>query len=183
MVCMLASVGNTWAQGVGGGIKVGVNFAKVSNADDEGDVSMRTGIIGGAFLTFPRGALIAFQPEVLFSQQGAKFTDAGEEFTAKIDEVLIPLLLRVGASNGPAYVLVGPSIGFITSAKFTDGTDEEDFKDDLKSTDIGALVGLGVSVNRFLIEARYNLGLTNLNDDDSEKNKSRVISVLVGVGF
>ncbi len=182
---MLAGTGTGSAQSVGGGIKVGANFATVSG-DIEAEKSMRTGLVAGGFLTVPVAPMVAFQPEVLYSMQGVKATDDGEEATAEIDEVQIPLLLRLGRNSGGTggYLLVGPSIGIITKAKFTSGSDEEDFKDDLKSTDIGVLVGAGVSVNRFLIEARYTAGMTNLNDDDSsDDNKSRVFSVLVGVGF
>lgn len=182
-IAVLASAGTGWAQSVGGGVKIGVNFATVSSDDDEDDdFSTRTGIIAGGFLTVPAGGMVAFQPEVLYSMQGATFDEDGAEITAEVDEIQIPLLLRLGRKS--AHFLVGPSIGFITRAKFTSDDDfEEDFKDDLKSTDIGLVVGAGVTVNRFLVEARYTAGMTNLNEDDDEENKSRVFSVLVGVGF
>src|SRR5687768_3608539 len=141
-VAMLASTGTGWAQGIGGGVKLGANFATV-NGDVIGEKSPRVGLVFGAFLTVPK-APIAFQPEVLYSMQGVKFEeDDGTEFTAAIDEVQIPLLLRIGASSGGGYLLFGPSIGFVTSAKIkvSDEEDEEDFKDELKSTDIGIVVG------------------------------------------
>jgi len=180
VLAVLASTGTGWAQGIGGGVKVGVNFATVSG-DIEADKSARTGLVAGAFLTVPVAPAVAFQPEVLYSMQGVKGKDGSDEFTAKIDEVQIPLLLRFGSNAG--HLLVGPSIGFITRAKIKFGSQEEDFKDDLKSTDIGIVVGAGVTVNRFLIEGRYTAGMTNLNDGGSDDNKSRVFSVLVGVGF
>ncbi len=185
VIALLAGTGTGWAQSVGGGIKVGANFATVSG-DIEAEKSMRTGLVAGGFLTVPMGAMVAFQPEVLYSMQGVKGTeDDGTELASEIDEVQIPLLLRLGGNPGGSagYFLVGPSIGIITSAKNKSGSEEEDFKDELKSTDIGVLVGAGISVNRFLIEARYTAGMTNLLDDDTEDHKSRVFSVLVGIGF
>ena len=182
VIASLVATGTGWAQNIGGGVKIGVNFATVSGDIGATDKSIRTGAVFGAFLTVPRGATVAFQPEFLYSMQGVKGKDGGTEFTAQIDEFQIPLLLRVGRNSG--HFLVGPSIGFITRAKFKSGSDEEDFKDDLKKADVGILVGAGVTINRFLIEGRYTAGMTNLNDDDSEgDNKSRVFSVLVGVGF
>ncbi len=177
----LVTTGTAWAQGIGGGVKVGVNFATVSG-DIDVDKSARTGMVFGAFLTVPKGALVAFQPELLYSMQGVKGKEGTDEATFKIDEVQIPLLLRLGGKSG--HFLVGPSIGFVTRAKMEFGNEEDDFKDELKSTDVGIVVGAGVSVNRFLIEGRYTAGMTNLNkDDNGGDNKSRVFSVLVGVGF
>ncbi|MEQ1758187.1 MAG: porin family protein [Vicinamibacterales bacterium] len=184
VILALASSANGWAQGIGGGAKIGVNFSTVSG-DIEAEKSLRTGLLVGGFLTVPKGNTLAFQPEVLFSMQGVKGEEAdGTKLTYEINEIQIPLLLRVGRSGGGTHLLLGPSIGIVTSAKATSGSLEQDIKDDLKSTDIGFIVGAGVTVNRFLIEARYNLGLTNLNDDSSGgDNKSRVFSVLVGVGL
>ncbi len=129
--------------------------------------------------------MLAFQPEVLYSMQGVKATAGdGTKLTLEIDEIQIPLLLRLGRNGTVAvHFLVGPSIGIITKAKAKAHNFESDFKGELKSTDIGLLIGTGVTVNRFLMEARYTVGMTNLNDDDSDDNKSRVFSVLVGVGF
>ena len=67
----------------------------------------------------PKGAMLAFQPEVLYSIQGVKIEeDDGTEATVAIDEVQIPLLLRVGGSAGTGgYLLVGPSIGLSPARK------------------------------------------------------------------
>lgn len=181
-IALVASTGNGWAQNIGGGVKVGVNVATLSG-DIDAEKSARTGLAVGGFLTVSKGGPLAFQPEVLFSAQGVKGKEGSDEITYKINEVQIPLLLRVNGSSG-AHFLVGPSIGVITGAKAEFGSEEFDLKDDLKSTDVGLVVGAGMSVRRFLIEARYTAGLTNiLADGSSDVNKSRVFTVLFGVGF
>lgn len=109
---------------VGGGIKVGLNFATVSGFNDPGDsTSQRTGVVAGGFMTFGLAPMIAFQPEVLFSMQGTKFrfTDSGidTDVTAEIDYIQVPLLLRIGNSGKGAaglYGLVGPTFGILQSA-------------------------------------------------------------------
>jgi outer membrane protein with beta-barrel domain len=179
---------------VGGGIKVGLNFATISGFNDPGDsTSQRTGLVAGGFLTFGFAPMIAFQPEVLFSMQGTKFrfTDSGvdTDASAKIDYIQVPLLLRIGSSGKGAaglYGLVGPTFGKLQSAKQSvAGEPEVDFKDELKSTDMGLVVGVGFTLSRLLLEGRYTHGLTDLNKttDSGSTNKNRVLSVLVGLQF
>ena len=60
-----------------------------------------------------------------------------------------------------------------------------DIKSQLNNTDMGLVVGAGVSLSRFLAEGRYTYGLTDLNKvkDPSGANHNRVLSVLVGLVF
>jgi hypothetical protein len=168
LVTVLTSV-PAYAQ-VGGGIKAGVNLAQVSGSDDDPDT--RIGTIAGVFLITNQG-LLAFQPEVLFSMQGAKFTFG----TAKVDYVQIPLLLRIGSSSknkASVYGLVGPSFGILVQDDF--------FDDAVERTDVGATVGAGVTFSRVLVEARFTAGLTDFSKGSSAF-KNRVFSVMGGFVF
>lgn len=188
LMAVLACSTAAWAQ-VGGGIKVGVNLATVSGFNDsDGSTSQRTGLVAGGFVTVGLIPLVAFQPEVLFSMQGTKLHFSGSgistDATAKIDYIQVPLLLRIGNSGKAAaslYGLVGPTFGILARAR----QDGEDIKDELKDTDVGVVVGAGVSLSRFLIEGRYTYGLRDLNkvEDPGGANKNRVISVLFGLIF
>lgn len=172
MMVVLALTSSTaaWAQ-VGGGIKAGVNFAKVSGSDE--DPGQRIGAIAGAFLTIGMGSVFSIQPEVLFSMQGTKFSFG----TAKVDYVQVPLLLRIGSSSkagASVYGLVGPSVGLYVR--------DEGFTDDLKRTDVGLVVGAGVTVSRLLVEARYTAGLTEFSKGTTAY-KHRVWSLMAGLHF
>jgi len=90
------------------------------------------------------------------------------------------------AASARPYVMAGPSLGFLLSAKydFKDGP-EYDAKDETKGLDLGVGLGGGVSIPRgdktFFAEARYVLGLTNINDESDESTvKNRGLQVLVG---
>jgi hypothetical protein len=192
VIAGLIGAGSASAQ-VGGGVKVGVNFASVSASLDTGETkSMRTGLVAGGFLTIALSDMVGIQPEVLYSMEGTKLKFASGslsiESTAKIDVVRVPLLLRVGPkprSTASGFLVVGPSFGFIARAKTTTPNGPDiDFKDDLKSTDVALLFGGGVTFGKFLAEARYTAGMTDLNKtSSSDPNKSQVFSVLVGVAF
>ena len=159
-----------WAQSVSGGIKAGVNFAKVSGSDD--DPGQRIGSMAGAFVTIGQG-LIAVQPEVLFSMQGSKFTFG----TAKVDYFQVPVLLRIGSSaknKASVYGLVGPSFGVRIR--------DEGWDDPIKRSDVGITAGAGFTVTRLLVEARFTAGLTDFSEGTTAF-KHRVWSLLAGFVF
>src|SRR5580765_8283844 len=89
---------------VGGGIKIGVNLATLSDFNNV-STSGRVGIVAGGFMTVGLAPMLAFEPEVLFSMQGSKlhFGTSGSivssDVTAKLDYIQVPLLLRVGNSG------------------------------------------------------------------------------------
>jgi hypothetical protein len=189
LIAVVMSTAPAWAQ-VGGGIKVGVNLATVSGFNDaDNSTSQRTGLVAGGFLTVGLLPMIALQPEVLFSMQGSKLhvgtSGISTDATAKLDYIQVPVLLRIGNSGkagASLYGVVGPTFGVLMRATDQDG---QDIKSELKNTDVGVVVGAGVSLSHFLAEARYTYGLTDLNkvEDPSGANRNRVISVFVGLIF
>lgn len=186
LALLVATATPAAAQGAGFGVKAGVNFANLNFDPDEGaDISTRTGIAAGVFATVPVAPRFAFQPEVLFSQQGAKAEDDGFEATFKLNYVNIPLLanINLGGGENPVSLLLGPQIGFRTSAKVEGEGEEEDLKDDTESTDFGIVVGIAASIRNIGIEARYTHGLRNINadDEDEQEVKNRVFSILFGI--
>lgn len=184
---VLASPAISWAQ-VGGGIKAGLNLSSIKGFNDPGDSSsQRTGIAAGVFMTFGVAPIVAIQPEVLFSMQGSRlhFTSGGvkSDATAKIDYLQVPVLLRIGNSGGDTasvYGIVGPTVGILLSAK----QGSVDFKDELKQSQVGVVAGVGVTLTRFLAEARYTYDLSDFNKTSTANGqRNRVISFLVGVVF
>jgi len=184
----LVAVGAAQAGPATFGLKGGLSLAKITG-DNTDDLKTRTGFLVGGFAALPMGESMSIQPEVYYAQKGAKFDDAGTEVKVKLDYIDIPVLFKytVAGESARPYFLVGPSIGFLTSAKFSAEGQSADVKDFVTSTDFGLVFGLGVAMQQFLIEARYDLGLTNLNDgisdnpDDSVKNS--VIAIQIGYAF
>jgi hypothetical protein len=170
MTLALATSTAAWAQ-TGGGIKAGVNFAQTSGSDDE--PGRRIGAIAGLFATFAVAPAVAIQPEVLFSMQGTKLSTE----TASIDYIQIPLLLRIGSNSragASVYGVVGPSVGIYVR--------DDGWVDDINRTDVGLAVGVGVTVSRLLVEARYTAGLTEFSKG-TVAYKHRVFSLMAGLHF
>jgi len=185
-VALLVSAGTAHAQ-TSFGVKAGLNLANLSidEADDTFEPENRTGFVAGVFVTVRGGGIFAFQPEVLISSQGAKFSDAVNSGTAKIDYLQVPLLARLGPSN--VALVVGPSIGFRINAKLSgDGitVDNEDFSDQIERMDVGLVAGVTGDIGRLVLDGRYTWGLTNIEKEETAAStKNRVISLTVGLRF
>ncbi|HWP85402.1 MAG TPA: porin family protein [Terriglobia bacterium] len=193
IVCMLLLgllVGPAVAQvSVGGGVKGGVNLADLGFDPEIPDFSCCDMRAGGAFGAFVRVGtpVVSFQPEILYSMKGGNGT--ADDSKIKFNVVEIPLLLRADAMSENRvhpFVTIGPAVSFRTSAKLEapDGT-EEDLKDETNAADVGMIFGGGLAIGPATIEARYDLGLRNLNADPSEDVtvKSRTFSIFFGIGF
>ena len=173
------------AEGTAFGIKAGVNFANIAG-DDVDDLNSLTGFVGGGFVDIPMSPTFSIQPEVFYSQKGAKYEEMGTDVSIKLDYVDIPVLLKftmAGESARP-FFLFGPSVGFSVSSKLSVNDESFDL-DGVASTDFGLVFGIGVNFQKFLIEGRYALGLSNVNDDEavSGSNNNTAFQLMLGYGF
>jgi hypothetical protein len=180
------------AQGISWGVKGGVNFATLS-VDEEPtpEFQYRIGVIAGGFFTWPMGSHLDVQPEALFSQQGATFDTFGTSSTIKTDYLVAPILVRykLNSSGRGLALFAGPSLAFKLSANatadFGDGSVSDDISDEIESFDFGVVFGAGWEAGRLSIDGRYTWGLSRINTDaaDPQKTMHRVIAVLAGVRF
>ncbi len=152
-----------------GGIKGGLNFASVdSDVDTDGKTGYHFGLYAQAGL-----AGIFIQPEILFSAKGAEDVD--------LSYVEVPILLRKNFAK-VLNIHAGPQFGFLLDAEADTGSGTVDIKDDLKSMDLSAVVGAGVSLPGGLNGGlRYVLGLSDINDfDGAPESKNRTFQIYIG---
>ncbi len=196
----LISAGSGVAHAQRLGITAGATFSNVRTSDDL-NVSNRTGSTFGVSLQFPVGPSFTLQPELLFINKGAKFSNSSSTGNFRLDYIEIPLLLRYDISRGVIgpHIYAGPSAGFNVgcnvSGNLTSGVNTStdchgnDFKP--KSLDYGITAGAGVDFNLGGIAAtggvRYGIGLADIRNDNSAAFRSRVhngvLSLYVGVLF
>lgn len=168
------------------GVKAGVNFASLSDDFDEMDSKM--GLALGGFVKFELSEKFAFQPELLFSAQGAKLEEGGAELKIKANYLNLPLMGKFYVMDGLS-LQAGPQVGFLMSAnaELTGAGEEnfdEDIKDEMKGIDFGLNFGAGYELQNGLgFDARYNLGLSNIIDSDDEKAKNGVFQITVSYAF
>jgi hypothetical protein len=198
MAMMVAVASPTYAQGITGGVKVGVNFADLS-LDGPDDVELgelgdmlgnRTGLVAGAFVDVPVTPQVSFSPEVLFTQKGAKTEILDNSVAFEVTQFQVPLLFKANFAGGRVrpFIAAGPAIGFNTSTKLTTeilGEEEElDMDESTESVEFSAVFGGGVRFGQASVEARYDLGLSNLSSEDAGGDiKSRTFSILFGFAW
>ena len=130
--------------------------------------------------------MFSFHPEFLYSMKGGKGGDFGtDDNRLKLGLVQIPLLFKAKFAGGSAqpFVVFGPGLGFVTSAKFVEAGIEDDLKDEVEKLDFSGIVGAGVQFGRGVIEVRYDVGFRDLDKDPGSEAKIRTFSILFGVGF
>jgi len=197
VVVLIIAVSLASAQKISGGIKAGMNLANL-HGDEVEDSKMKMGFCGGGFVSFILGKVVVIQPELLYSQKGAKweeeFMDETYKMTYKFNYVEIPLFIKMIApvqGTVKPNLFLGPYFGImIADARVEaeiDGTTMEDDLEGVKDTDFGVVFGAGVDFGlgkgKVVFDVRYSLGLTTLDDEGEADVKNNVLSFLLGYSF
>ena len=167
---------NVNAQEVEFGVKGGLNFANISG-DNTKDLGAVTAFNFGVVSEIHISEKFSFQPELMYSGQGY----SPDDNIVALSYLNIPLIGKYYVTKGLSLE-AGPQLGFLLAAK----NEKTDVKDAFKTFDFGVNFGLGYKLESGLnFGARYNLGLTNINnlDNSSFKNKNGVIQVSIGYFF
>lgn len=167
---------NVNAQEIKFGAKGGLNFASISGDNTKG-IDAVTSFNFGVLSEIPISDKFSFQPELMYSGQGYSFNDN----TIALSYLNIPLMGKYYLTKGLS-IEAGPQIGFLLSAK----NEKTDVKDSFNTFDFGVNFGLGYKLDNGLnFGARYNLGLTDINnlENSSSKNKNGVFQLSVGYFF
>jgi len=162
------------------GLKGGVNFSSVE-IDDGDDYESKTGIHLGGLAHIHITRHFALQPELVFSMQGGE--DESENMKLKLNYINIPLLAQYMTNEG-FRLQTGPQLGILASAKSKFGDVEIDSDNDVSSVDFSWTFGAGYLFRSgFGIDARYNLGISNISDDESFEARNRVFQLGVFYQF
>lgn len=195
------------AQGSTLGLKGGLNVSTLSIEDPANPdlaIESRTGLVVGAFLECGGESWFALQGEVNYSQNGAKVRGGSSVSRIDLDYIRVPVLImaRIGPEDRNLYPLVyaGPQLAFQVScgveADSEGGSqnydcDSEELEDPLETRNVefGLVFGGGVEYLfggfKMELDARYNLGLTNMNGGTNASVaslKNRGWSFTVGLG-
>ena len=172
LVAVVAFVSNAQAQGITFGVKAGANFSNLKiTFDSEGGASPdgATSVFVGGLLDVGLTEKVHFQPEIQYSIEGAKDGD--------ITYFNVPLMLKYYLVEG-LNIQAGPQIGILVDAE--GGTDG------LKSSNFALNFGAAYEVvGGFFVDARYNLGLSNIAEDDPDFGdfKVKTKGFQLGVGY
>ncbi len=173
------------------GLKAGPNFSRLNtDASANTNYNNRTGFHAGAFMLL-RGERVGFQPEVIYSQQGATAKYSGSpDLKSNFSYVNVPLIVKLYTIAG-INLQVGPQFGFLTSAQSNyDPTTREQFnstqdvKNAYNSTDVSLALGAGWDLPFGLsIDGRYNWGMSDIHNGAGSIVKNQVWQFSIGYKF
>jgi len=166
LLALLAG-GSTTAQaqyrGRGGnvslGVKAGASLTDFVGVDAQNVFANRFGFHAGVFANIGFSKLLAFQPEIIYSQKGAK-TNA-VDIGYRLHYIDVPLAFHVNTDG--FFFEAGPQVGFLVAAQSQNGSVSTDTKGAYQAVDFGYLGGLGYQLKHGLgIGLRYNGAFTNV---------------------
>jgi hypothetical protein len=167
------------------------------------DAGNKIGLVVGAVATiqiYPSSmdtsALsLSVQPEILLVAKGTNIDRDGETLGADHLRYLeIPLLaqtrFRITSTLSP-YFLLGPELAVLLTAELENSRGEiTDTKENFKMIDFGLVFGGGMAIDiaslkgTLNLEARYDLGLTDINDTGMGGFvKNRAVFVMLGYQY
>lgn len=165
------------------GIKAGVNYSTLSGNEEAG-IEYLLGFHAGLIAEFELSPRFAIQPELVYSLEGTESAVTMEEddffFSSeqkiKLGYLNLPLMAKFYVTEGLS-LQAGPQISYLLSGKneYTISSNmgedlevnesgTEDIKEDLKSFSFGLNFGLGYEFSSLFLQARYHLGVTDIND-------------------
>ncbi len=146
------------------GIKGGLNFSTI-HPEGFSNPDLRTGFHVGLLWHIHGGQGIAFQPEVVYSLQGARLSNNEK---LNLGYVNAPFLLQVMVGRG-FRLEAGPQLGFLVNARTQSGNTLENVRPSYKTIDAALAVGFGFLGRAGLgFDARYNYGLSAINKSGAD---------------
>lgn len=157
------------------GVRGGVHLNDISYDEGEIETEGRAGLVLGVFAEINLTDNFAVQPELAFMQKGYTYTLSGlaidEEYRILTNYIDVPVLakLKFGDQTG-FYLQAGPQFGYAVAQSIEVGGEDRGVEltdnDNYNRGEITGVVGAGISIASFFVDARYNLGLTSLQEND-----------------
>jgi outer membrane protein with beta-barrel domain len=181
------------------GLKAGLNLANLY-VDDVEDENMKLGFNAGVYAKVPLVRGLSLQPELIYSNKGAKLTyDAGifggeGEYRFNLHYVELPVLAVINIAKN-FNIQAGPYVSYLAGANITRLDDDNDVNEvtDLKADnfnriDYGLAGGIGIDIQNITVGARYNYGLREIGESGlsgriTRNSKNSVINLFVGFAF
>lgn len=158
---------------------VGMTIANIT--DVEGDA--KVGLAAGVEAEYGVASKFGITAGLIYSMQGSKwdYEEGGVKVTAKenLDYINIPILANYYVIPGLAIKAgIQPAFNVRAKAKAeAAGYSVEEDDDDAKSFDFSIPFGLSYEYCNFVLDARYNWGLTKIWDGADSKNSVFMISL------
>ncbi|MGA0556309.1 porin family protein [Larkinella sp. VNQ87] len=179
------------------GPRLGVNVSSLYGKSSY--YNAKAGLVAGAFVSYSAINHFGISADVLYSQRGGKYDNAADRSShiQHLNYLEIPVVARYYlnlSGNFRPNFFIGPSLGILLNSKRTESIyqgrefPDSNTDDEFEPVDLGATGGFQANfkvknTQRFLIDARYTLGLTNVRVNSSPWLGNSTFSFTLGYSF
>lgn len=178
--------------------KVGVNMATLTDPDiyvdnnEKMEYCNKVGFVVGGEVEYQLNRLLGLSTGLLYSSQGTGMKDnsAFRDASLSLDYLNVPLTANIYFAPDVA-VRIGVQAGWAVrrhqegDENIGNGHWQHNSTDDTnyRSFDLSLPIGLSWNIGAVQLDARYNLGLTNVTEYKLMKMRNRVLQLTVGYRF
>ena len=165
--------------------KVGINIANMTG-DTWVDKKAKVGLVAGVEAEYGITENFGLDFGLLYSMEGCKLKTSGmdKSLSVNLDYINIPILAQFYAAKGFA-IKAGIQPAFNVRHKASYDGESANLKDagiETKSFNFSIPVGLSYEYQSFVLDARYNIGVTKLFKD-ADQGRNSTFSITLGYKF
>ncbi|WP_114751380.1 porin family protein [Pleomorphovibrio marinus] len=184
LMLSMALIGQSQAQLLSFGPKFGVSQGDVRVFEGfQGDDS-KMGYHVGAFARINLPVLF-IQPELLYTNTGGSFQDNSFNYDVSFDRLDVPIMVGINFA-GIFRLQAGPIASYMIDSKMTSsgGGTQNTFFPPKEEFTFGYQAGVGLDIGNFLLDLKYEGGLTNsVNGFDDVPTDQRQNQLILSLGF
>jgi outer membrane immunogenic protein len=172
------------------GVSAGINVANMSFKSQGVTESLTSlvGFKGYVFYDLPLGGSFSLENELGFDGMGAKLKDptSGITYTESLSYLTLAILPKFNVPQTGLSIYLGPSLGYLLSAKSSGGGQSASDTDNYNSIDLFGEIGASYYLPMgFGLTARYMAGITNIVKDaqSGESGHNSAFSITLAYKF
>ena len=172
--------------------KAGINISTITGSGSGSDKKSKVGLVAGAEFEYGVAENFDISAGVLYSMEGAKFGDA----KFNMDYINIPILAQVYPVKGLAIKAgIQPAFNVRKKASYNGNTVNIDdvmnavldwtgtgIETGVKSFNFSIPVGISYEYQSFVLDARYNIGVTKLFKN-ADQGRNSTFAITLGYKF
>ena len=164
--------------------KIGFNMSDFTDAPD---AKSKIGFVAGAEFEYQITEVISVSAGALYSMQGAKAFGYSNGMYVKADAKLayinIPVMVNAYLTHGLALKFgIQPGFNIQSDLSGTaDGISVQTEVDGIRSFDLSIPVGLSYEFRNFVLDGRYNIGVTSIEKNSDARHS--VFQITLGYRF
>ena len=159
--------------------RIGFSAADFNNTED---TKARVGLVVGPEFEYYLTDKFSLAGALLYSQQGAE--QEKYDVTYKMDYLNMPIVVNFYVLKGLALKAgLQPGVNLSAKVDAGKGTENGNFEKGVKDFDLSVPVGISYEYCNFVLDARYNIGLTKMFDEKIINLDSKNLAFQLTLGY